>query len=278
MPDMGIGTAAMVGGSLLGGVLGSIGSSQAGGQGQQYALMSAMMQQQQAAQAEAAISQYVNQNVTPYAQGGQGVYNSLIGQLPSLTKTFQPTMAQLEQTPGYQFTLSQGLNQAQNGYAAAGMGKSGNALAGAVNYAEGLASTTYQQQLQAYMAQNLQAYNMLSGTSQIGANAAAQGANTIGNSYSSITGNLMQGTGNALASAGGYAAGGTLGSYKALGSTASNLGGIVGASSQPGYNGGQSISSFLGLSNPIAAAGSGWGTPGAMPGFSQAEMPLAYIS
>jgi hypothetical protein len=89
-----------------------------------------------------------------------------------LTAKFNPTMTQLAQTPGYQFTLDQGLLAAQNGYAAQGLGSSGAAEKGAINYASGLASTTYQQQFENYLAQNQQIYNMLGGEVSTGQNAA----------------------------------------------------------------------------------------------------------
>ena len=54
--------------------------------------------------------------------------------------------AQLEQTPGYQFTLQQGLESTQNSAAARGLGVSGAALKGAATYATGLADNTYQNQ------------------------------------------------------------------------------------------------------------------------------------
>ena len=55
----------------------------------------------------------------------------------------QMTQAQLEQTPGYQFTLSQGLKATQSAAAARGLGVSGSALKGAGTYATGLADKTY---------------------------------------------------------------------------------------------------------------------------------------
>ena len=54
--------------------------------------------------------------------------------------------ATLEQTPGYQFALSQGLQATQNSAAARGLGVSGAALKGAATFATGLADNTYQQQ------------------------------------------------------------------------------------------------------------------------------------
>jgi hypothetical protein len=60
--------------------------------------------------------------------------------------TFQPTQAQLEATPGYQFIRAQGLQSVQNSNAAKGLGLSGAALKGAGQYATGLASQTLGQQ------------------------------------------------------------------------------------------------------------------------------------
>jgi hypothetical protein len=58
----------------------------------------------------------------------------------------QMTQQQLEQTPGYQFTLDQGLKATQSAMAARGLGASGAALKGAAAYATGLANKTYQDQ------------------------------------------------------------------------------------------------------------------------------------
>ena len=64
--------------------------------------------------------------------------------------------AALEKTPGYQFTRDQGLRAVQNAAAAKGRGVSGSALAGAADYATGLADTTF----------NTQFKNMLTGEAQ----------------------------------------------------------------------------------------------------------------
>jgi hypothetical protein len=52
----------------------------------------------------------------------------------------------LDNTPGYQFTLGQGLESTQNSAAARGLANSGAALKGAATYATGLANDTYQSQ------------------------------------------------------------------------------------------------------------------------------------
>lgn len=56
------------------------------------------------------------------------------------------TQAQLEQTPGYQFTRDQGLKAVQSAAAARGLGVSGASLKGAATYATGLADQTYKDQ------------------------------------------------------------------------------------------------------------------------------------
>jgi hypothetical protein len=127
--------------------------------------------------------------LSPYAAAGtasEGKLLELLGIGPnnigssygSLTKPFNPTMGQLEGTPGYQFALQQGLEATQNSFAGQGLGGSGNAARGAANYAEGLASTTYQQQFQNDLAQKAQIASLLLGPTQIGAGAAGNLANS----------------------------------------------------------------------------------------------------
>jgi len=61
-------------------------------------------------------------------------------------RPLQMTQAQLEQTPGYQFTRDQGLKAVQSQAAARGLGVSGASLKGAATYATGLANQTYKDQ------------------------------------------------------------------------------------------------------------------------------------
>jgi hypothetical protein len=56
------------------------------------------------------------------------------------------TQAELEQTPGYQWNLAQGLKAVQGAAAARGLGVSGASLKGAGTYATGLADSTYKTQ------------------------------------------------------------------------------------------------------------------------------------
>jgi hypothetical protein len=171
-------------------------------------------------------------NLSPYMSAGTNALTALQAGTGTgaggsgtgaLNAQFQPTMTQLAQTPGYQFTLNQGLQATQNGYAAQGLGGSGAAQKGAANYAEGLASTTYQQQFSNYLQQNQQDYNMLSGLVSQGETAAA-GVGNAGLSAAGTSGSLS--TSGAAASAAGI-----VGSTNALNS------GISGAASSAGNYG-----------------------------------------
>ncbi len=68
-----------------------------------------------------------------------GTLNDLLG-IGGNSGTMQKT---LEELPGYQFTLGQGLKSVQNSAAARGLGTSGSALKGAAGYATGLANNTW---------------------------------------------------------------------------------------------------------------------------------------
>lgn len=102
------------------------------------------------------------QELLPYVTSGYGAlgpYNALaqagpFGGMPNwlgpqgASGIFpqQMTQAELEATPGYQFTLGQGLKGVQSAAAARGLGVSGAALKGAGEYATQLANKTYQDQ------------------------------------------------------------------------------------------------------------------------------------
>jgi len=136
------------------------------------------------------------------------------GGLLATPAAWQPTMAQLAATPGYQFNLQQGTESAQNSFAAQGLGGSGAAMKGGINYAEGLAETTYNQQFNIYqqqyqnqLASQQQQFGMLSSALGIGQNAANQTG-----AYGTTTGNNAA---NTLMAAGNAAAGGITGAANA---------------------------------------------------------------
>lgn len=123
--------------------------------------------------------------VAPYNQLG---INTL-GPLNQLTMGGQTALNTLQQTPGYQFTLQQGLQGVENGYAAQGLGRSGAALKGAANYAEGLASTTYQQ-----IWQNMYNQAALGENAAVGQGTFTQNAGTaLGSGVAGATNSLSQG-------------------------------------------------------------------------------------
>lgn len=217
-------------GSLVSGLIGSSASKSA-----------AETQAQAATQQEVLQANIYNANVQreqPFVTAGQNALSTLSGKLPELTATFAPTQASLAATPGFQFTQQQGLQATQNAMAGAQPG--GAALKSGVNYAEGLAQTTFQQQFQNYLAQNSQIYNMLSGLGTMGANAAAQTGTQAIQSGTNIS-NLA--TGGAAASAAG-----TIGSASAL------TGGITGGTN--------ALSNAIGLSAISGSLGGSTGSSG----------------
>lgn len=185
-----------------------------------------------AADTQAKMYQYTAQNESPYMNLGAstadqtGAFaqrNALnYGSSPYLTAATAAmpasagamTQAELEKTPGYQFTLNQGLKAAQAANAAKGLGVSGAALKGAATYATGLADSTYsnrfneaQQTFSDWLSQNsayqgnlVNQYNMLSDATKIGSNAAAQ-TGQQGTSLANAAGNYTNQAG--LASAAG---------------------------------------------------------------------------
>ncbi len=108
--------------------------------------------------------------------------------------------AALEQTPGYQFTRTQGLKATQNAAAARGLGASGAALKGAANFATGLADQTYKTQFDIANTNQTNAYNRLAGLINTGENASAQ-TGTAGINAASQSGSAQMASGNAQAAA-----------------------------------------------------------------------------
>ena len=182
---------------------------------------------------------------TPYRNLGGQAANMLSERLPDLSATdsfYQQslrdempqvpsamTQADLEATPGYQFTLSQGLKAVQNSASARGLGVSGAAMKGAADYATGLSNQTYAQRFanQQSLFGNQQtrfgnietqfandqgmrqnAFNRLSGVTGIGQTSAAQ-TGVIGNQAANQAGGFL--TSGASAAGAGLIAGGNAG-------------------------------------------------------------------
>lgn len=163
----------------------------------------------------AAIQQAMAQQQQQQAQNGiaQGVEafqgNPALSGLGSLlTKQFEFDPSDLENTPGYQFTLQQGLKALNNQGSAQGLNMSGAQQKGLLQYATGLANQTYGDQynraLQSYGANYGLAndmYNRLGGLSGMGQNAAAgvgQAGQNTANSISQLLQSSAQAQGSAL--------------------------------------------------------------------------------
>ena len=199
--------------AIIGSAVVGAGASVAGSMAQSSATKKASKAQQDAQKYAADIQKEMydttRNDLLPYNTAGQSATNMLSNRLPELTAPIRMDQSTLEQTPGYQFNLSQGLKSVQNSAAARGLGTSGAALKGAASYATGLADSTYQNQFNNAITNQTNAYNRLMGAATLGESAAAQtgaygtqtGAN-IGNGAITTAGhvgnNMIQG-GNAQA-------------------------------------------------------------------------------
>lgn len=132
-----------------------------------------------------------------------------------LHQRFSFTGEDLENTPGYQFNLAQGLRAGNNSMTARGLGLSGAQIKGAQQFASGLASTTFNDQFNNALSSFNTNYNSaannanrLAGLVQMGQNSAAQTGN-MGMTGAANAGNLMTQGANAQAA-------GIMGSANAL--------------------------------------------------------------
>jgi hypothetical protein len=207
-------------GAVIGGVASAFGATSASNAQQSAA--------SDASQTQLQMYEQMMQQLAPYMQTGVGANT----QLQNLTGTnaggnpltspllSAPTAnlnaAQLEQTPGYQFTNQQGLESVQNSAAARGLATSGAALKGAASYSTGLAEGTYQQQYENQVTNQTNQFNRLMGLTQLGQNSAA-GVGAAGIQTGQNIGSNMIGAGNA-------AAAGINGAASSIGGAAQNYG------------------------------------------------------
>lgn len=221
-----------LGGLGAGQLIGGIGSLVGGGKSGKAAEKAASIQAQAANRAidlQAQMFAITQKNLKPFIEGGANAFGTLQGLLPQLTAPFQPTMAQLAATPGYQFTLQQGLQATTNAYAPQGLagtitggraGPSGPLAAAQTQYASGLASQTFNQQFQNYLAQNQQIANIYGASSQLG-EAAAAGQGVIG-------ANVANSQSSALLGGAAAQAAGVIGSANAFNQGLSGFGSSIG--------------------------------------------------
>jgi hypothetical protein len=201
-------------GSIIGGSTAASGAEQAAATqaaAQREATQAALQEQQVSlgelhdafGRAQGIEAQPINLGETYMAELGNEVGAGALGQMPSLTD--------LSQLPGYQFTLQQGLNAAQNAAASQGLGISGAAQKGAIGYAENLANTFGNNYLSNYWANQNNRFNMLANLMNPGLNAANQltssatqlgaAAGTVGTSTGNTLANAITGTATGVANA-----------------------------------------------------------------------------
>lgn len=217
---------AIGGGAIVGGLISSRGAQ------------SAADTQAQATNNASGLQYQMYQNtqnlLNPYVQQGTGTLNSLNGFLQSpQSQYFQYDPSS---DPGYQFRLNQGLQGIMSQQSAMGGGlNSGNTLKALMDYGQGQASQSYQQEFQNWLAQNNQHYNQLFNVAGMGENAAA-GVGTAGMQTGSAIGQNMIGAGNAQAAA-------TIAGTNAIGGAVQqafspyNMNAMYGYMNQPSNNG-----------------------------------------
>ena len=197
---------AAAGGSVLSGIIGAGASKKAASTQADANTHAADLVMQMYQQTAARLKPFVDTGTSANTQLGSflGLPGSPVASTGGFApgagvQPFNPTMAQLEQTPGYQFVKDQGLQATTNAAAGMGLGQSGSLLKGIDSFSSGLASTTYQQQFNNYWSQLSNVFNMLSGVSATGESAAAQ-TGVAGGNAATASGNFLSAAGTNLAS------------------------------------------------------------------------------
>jgi hypothetical protein len=126
-----------------------------------------------------------------------------------LTETFNPTQADLENYPGYQFQQQQGDLAVQSAESSGGSALSGPAIKSLMSFNQGLAASNYSNYFNQFQTQQNNIFNRLS-------NIAAMGQNAAGN-LGTAGANLGTGIAQAQAAAAGSIAGGISGATNNVG-------------------------------------------------------------
>ena len=218
-----------------------LGSSIIGALGSNSAAQTQSAGQQQAAQTQQNMFNTVQANSQPFMQAGYGATTSLqnlmgIGSsttggapggtdpstgLPNgyLAQTFNPTQAQLNQYPGYQFALQTGDQAIQNQSTPGAGALSGQTLKSLMNFNQQTANSNYQNYFNQFQTQQSNVYNRLAAIAGLGQNAAAG----VGNNGATIG----SGIASAQAAAGTSAAAGTVGATNAISGGMNTLAGLM---------------------------------------------------
>jgi hypothetical protein len=234
-------SAAAIGGIAAG--VGAVGGAYISSQGAKSAANTQAGAANYAADLQNQQFQQYQQNLQPYMDLGQTGIQGLTQVLNSGNLNtpfsygafnFNPTEQQLQQTPGYQFTLQQGMKNTNNALAAKGLNLSGAQAKGLANYTTGLADQTYQQQYQnalnAYNTNYNNAFNTYNANYKMASDQAGRYQNLIGlgeNAAAGVGNAGLQSAnqqGNYLTQGANAQAAGTVGSANALSQGLGNLG------------------------------------------------------
>jgi len=166
--------------------------------------------------------------------GGNAIGTSLPGGY--LTQAFNPTEAQLEAYPGYQFQLQQGDLALNSANSAGGSALSGPALKSLMSFNQGLAASNYSNYFNQFQTQQNNIFNRLNSIAQLGQNAAGN----LGNAGTTLGTGIAQ----AQAAAAGSIAGGISGASNNIGQSIllSNLMNNGGGGGSSGLGGGGTMS------------------------------------
>lgn len=202
---------AIVGGSLISGVLGSNAASSAADTQAAAAKYAADVQQNMfnTVNAQAAPWRQSGQNALGVIAGGIGVGPST-GGVPSgyFTHQFNANDLKTSLAPNYDFMLQQGLGAIKNaGNATTGL-LSGNTLKGITDYAENYAGNAYQNAFNNYTTNQQNIFNRLSTIAGFGT--------TANQTVAPVASSAASGIGNAAMAGGQAAASGIVGSTNAI--------------------------------------------------------------
>lgn len=184
--------------------IGSLASGLFGASASRHAANQQAAMEQQAIDLQRQQFQQTQQNLAPFMGAGTNAVNSLQTLLGLGPQGMGGAGAALASTPGYQFQLGQGLQALQAANSARGVG-GGNAMKALMQYGQGLASGTYQNQV-----------GNLANLAGLGESAAANTGSFGAGSANAIS-QLLGGIGNANAA-------GTIGSANAIGGGLTGLG------------------------------------------------------
>ena len=193
-------------GLAIGGAISGIGSIIGGGE--------QASGQEQAAQTQQNMFNTIVGQEQPFLNAGKNAttqLNSLLSPGGYLEQQFNPTQAQLDAYPGYQFQLQTGGQALENANTPGVGALSGAALKSLMSFNQGTAASNYSNYFNQFQTQQNNIFNRLSNIASLGQNAAGN--------LGSAGANLGTGIAQAQAGAAGSIAGGIVGAGNSVGNS-----------------------------------------------------------